>query len=840
MSKIKEAYMTEDRRHKFEFDKIFQKKFDALLDLYSNALNDLGNVVNGSGLKSEYGVCNSTYKMRYVTPKDISAYISNLMKGLETGLFHNRLSDIEMFTVASVKRTLEENGCDPLESSSVLNPVKAYVNPKEHTLNDLLFICENDVGPISVYSKGEMITRTKLMMGDAKKMEDMHFPANMKKVVNAIPNIIDKGDRMLYGNKALMLTFQKYLQEFLIFTCTMNLITILQLIGYGSPAVEYSSKNKDENSTEVVTECCMHKMNDFMIRNRIPFNCDMRDVVLQDMTPDFRDVHAALHFIMKDPRSPISILVNKFATKEARECDDSYLITRMFLGHNHDEYVDDVFDKNTGARIIGGKHPYDLVNFQTNVSWLDTIAFGNNHLDSNYRRDGVGNHHRHPIVNTLDMIYKIFNGNDLKSNEDIANNIVRVACLMRAIINAEKNGDGNDSYDITKDVLVLLGEIFTRNMLRLYYNNTNVVVYSDDMPDTGDPGIIHVESFIMEADGQQSSTQTPAANAAAKQALGSNDSQGKTASVSFTNGNNQAVKGNVKTKTSIITQRLVQWLRNTFSKFFENFNKNHAKEIEYIKSKDALNKEISKAIQSGQFVPNLKDYPDYKIPASKLSTQKISQTVKKYMDFTKTEKFDNDTFIFECLPEDQVLITELKKTPDVALRGKMWGNWVLYSSTKDPQLYTGKMTEKQWTDLVTDLTETGTLLKTVTEKMSAELTSSADSIKSELQKYEVATGSDPKLENGKRRMEALNDAIQQLIKIYEAPAINSLVTKFYNSGYKMYRDIVIYYEQQRQSGSTDTNSGNNQQQQQNNGNQQTNGQTQNSDQLNTNNMTTGN
>lgn len=805
--------MTECCHNKFEFDKTFQTKFDALLTLYSNALNDLCDVVKGTGLKADYGVCNSTYKMRYITPKDISAYISNLIKGLESGLFHNRFSDIEMFTVASVKKNLEENECDPFETSSVLNPTKAYVNPKEHTLNDLLFMCENDVGTISVYSKGEMLNRIKLMMGDVKKMNDMHFAANMKKIVNAIPDIINKEDCLLCGNKAWLLTFQKYLQEFLIFSCTMNTITILQLIGYGSPAVEYTSKQKDSDSDEVVTECCMHKMNDFIIRNRIPFNCNMRDVVLQDMTPDFRDVHAALHFIMKDARSPISILVNKFATKESCEMDDSRLVSSMFLGHNHDTYEDDVFDKNTGSRIIGSKHPYDLVNFQTNVSWLDNIAFGNNHRDSNYRRDGVGNHHRHPIVNTLDMIYKIFSGNDLKSNEDIANNIVRVACLMRAIIQRERCGDGIDSYDITKDVLVLLGEIFTRNMLRLYYNNTTVIVYSDNMKDTGDPGIIHLESFFMEAEGQQPKPTQPTSGA--NTSNGTNNGQNTKPSVSFTNGNNQVIKGNIKTKTSMITQRLVQWLRNTFSKFFENFNKNHAKEIEYVKSKDTMNREIAKAIQSGQFTPNLKDYPDYKIPASSLNTQKIAETVKKYMDFTKTPNFDNDTFILECLPQDQILLTALKSTQDVTVRGKMWGNWVLYSSTKDPQLYTGKMSEKQWNELVTDLTETGNLLKTVTSKMSTELTSSVDTIKSELQKYEAATGNDPKIVKGKERMESLNNAVQQLIKIYETPALNSLVTKFYNSQYKMYRDIVIYYEQQRSNNSTDQGSTTNNQNQTN-------------------------
>lgn len=801
MANIKEAIGLENgtNKHGFEFDKTFQIKFDALLDLYSNALNDLHDAIEGDRLKADYGICNSTYSMRYITPKNISAYISNLIKGIENGLFHNRLYDIEMFTVASVKRFLEENKCVPVETSSVLTPSKSYVNPNEYTLNDLLFICENDIGPISVYSKGEMVTRIKLMTDDVRKIDDMHFTANMKRIIKAIPDIINTRNNGMECSRSFIKTFYKYIQDFFVFACTLNIITILQLIGYVSPVTEYASKYKNDDSDDIVTECYMHKMNDFMIRNRIPFNCNMRDVVLQDMTSDFSDTNAALHFIMTDTRSPISVLINKYATKESNETADAQIISSMFFGCNHDECTDDVFDKNTGARLCGCKHPYDLVNFQTNVSWLDNIAFGNNYRDSNHRRDGVGNHKRHPIANTLDMLYKIFNGDDLKSNEEIANNIVRIARLMREIINRENRGDGNECYDITKDVLVLLGEIFTRNMLRLYYNNTTVVVYSDNMYGTGDPGIIQLESFVMEADNT-----TPQQTS---QGVSKNNQDTKP-SVTFTNGDNQQVKSNIKTKTSVIIQRLIQWVRNTFSKFFVNFNKNHAKEIEYIKKNDAMNKDIAKAIQSGQFVPNLKDYPDYKIPADKLTNQKISDTVRKYMKFNAYPQFDNDTFIFECLPQDQSLITALKGTQDVVLRSKMWINWVMYSSTRDPQLYTGKMSEKQWNDLINDLTDTDQLIKTVTDKISSELTSSVDTIKSELQKYEVATNNsdNPDVIKGKERMEALNNAIQQLIKIYETPMLNAFVSKFYNQGYKMYREIVIYYNQQKSSISSTTSS----------------------------------
>jgi len=814
---------------KFEFDKSFKRRFDALIGLYSNALNDLNTIIKGKNITSDYGVCNCSYKLRYVTPKDVSAYISNLIKGIRSGLFHNRVSDIEMFTVASVKRFLEDNECDPFETSSAVDNSNRYVNPSEYTLNDLAFLCENDIGNVAVYSKGEMLKRLQLMSEDVKKLNDLHFAANMKKIVSSLPDVLEKGDNYLVENRSSSIVFRKFLEEFLLLICTMNTITILQMTGYGKPAVDYSTKTKNDNPQDVVTECCLCKTNDYMIRNNLPFNCNMRDVVLQDVTPDFRDIHDALHFIMKDPRSPISILVNKYASKEADVNADSWMVGQMFLGCKHDMCDDDVFDKATGERLIGTKHPHDVAGFKTSVTWLDNIAFGNNYLDGNYRRDGVGHHKRHPITNTLDTLYKVYGGCDLKSNEDLANNIVRVACLMRSIINEQRNGEPIENYDITKDILAVLGEIFTRNMLRLYYNNTRVFVYSDDIPGTGDPGLLYCEGFIME-----DSQPTPTNNAAATNNNAQNGGT-KTAApgVTFTNQSGQNVKANMKTKTSILVNSFIQWVRNTMSKFFENFNKNHAKEIEYIKNNAALHEEIGKAIQSGQFNPNVTNFPDFKIPADKLSGMKVAETVKKYSDIQKMPKFDNDAFIFDCFVKDDTLIKSLKQTPDVAKRGEIWSNYVLYSSPTQPQLYTGKMSPDQWKNLCKDLTDTLVLVKQVTEKMSSDLASASDDVKSQIQKYETAQGQDSSITAKKERMDAINSCIQTITKTYETAALNTLISKFYNSNYKIYSAIITNYKQQKANPQPATQPN---QQQQQNGAANNNGQNQqgNGDSLNAN------
>jgi hypothetical protein len=437
-------------------------------------------------------------------------------------------------------------------------------------------------------------------------------------------------------------------------------MAVLQLLAYVAPSVDYTIKKKNENSEDLITECCLCKTNDYMIRNKIPFNCNMRDVILQDVTPDFKDTHDALHFIMLDARSPISILVNKYASKEADVHSDCGLIARMFLGNKHCHWGDDLYKHENGERLVGGQNPYETAGFNTKVDWLDTIAFGNNYLDGNYRRDAMGNNHSHPILNTLDMVYKIFGGVELKSNEDIANNIVRVANAIRSIINEYREDKPIENYDITKDVLVLLGEIMTRNMLRLYYNNTLVYAITDDMPDAGAPGFV-LEEFVMEADGG-------ANNQGGNTAVQGNANAPKT-TVSFKDSKGQDVAKNLGTKIKDVFNKFIQWVRNTMSKFFENFNKNHQKELEWINKNDALNKEIGEAIAANKFNPVVNNWPEYKVPAQAMTQIKIADNVKKKIEEIKQNKNEEySTVSIIGLPDN--ITTEIKNATNVADESK--------------------------------------------------------------------------------------------------------------------------------------------------------------------------
>lgn len=775
-------------RPKFEFDSSFKETFNAMIDIFSKSVDRLNKVSSGKTINSEYGVCSCCYKLRYITPSDVSTYISNLIKSLDNGLFHNRISDAEMFTVASVKRFIEANGCEPFESSNVLDDAHRYVNPKNQTLNDLAFICENDTCEVAVYSRGEMAKRIELMSDDVKKINNMHFAANMKKIIASLPSIIDKSDCMCCSGILYLLTLTQFIEEFILFACTINTIAVLQLIGYGHPSVEYTVKPKDENSEDLVTECCLLKTNDYMVRNRIPFNCNMRDVVLQDVTPTFKDTHDALHFIMKDGRSPISVLVNRFATKEANVGYDYDLVGSMFLGvkHRHggsgDWHTKDGSMTTDCPRCVNG--------FRNKPAWIDTIAFGNNYLDGNYRRDAVGNNHSNPITNTLDTLYKIFGGCDLKTNEDIANNIVRVACLMREIISNYKQ-ECVENYDLTKDILVMLGEILTRNMLRLYYNNTRVYSYGDNMPDAAAPGFICMESFIMEADGDTTTNNTTGGN-----------TNGKT-TVSFTQ-NGQQTKTPMNVKSSEMIQKFIQWVRTQLSKFSENFNKNHKKEIEWVKNNMQLNKEIGDAISKKTFTPNVSNLPKFNIPADKLiKGAKLFEFVQQWADVSK--EFNAAEAAIKATGLDDNEIKQLTAVgSDQKAQSEALLNYILFGTFQKPQPYTGELNADMWKDLYEDLLNTPELISKVTKANTDDLTKATDFIQKKLQQLEMVSG-DQLQKNGPaiQRCKEINKIIQDTTKSYKVMMMNAMNNKFYSTNYTIYREIVAGYKQQSKN-STET------------------------------------
>lgn len=797
----------------FEFDSSFIATFNALMNLYSRSLDKLNSILN-SAINSEYCICNCCYKLRYITPKDVSTFISNYTNAVTNRLFNTNITDIEMFMTVSAKRFMEANGCVPFESSNVLDGANHYVNPKNQTLNDLEFMCKNDIPQKMIYSRGEMVKRIELMGDDVKKLNDMHFSANMRKIISSLPSILDDsiGNTFNRGTKQM---FIMHIEEFIIFVCELNILTVLQLIEYICPSAEWTTIPTGNNN--VVTEsCCMIKTNNYMIQNRMPFNCNMRDVVLQDVTPDFKDTYDALCFIMRDNRSPISILVNKYASKQADEEPDFGIISSLFINYR-DRYCPTPSYTKDGNTV--SECPKCVNGFGESSGWLDNIAYGNNYLDGNYRRDAVGNNHSNPIINSLDALYKIFGGVSLTSNEDVANNIVRIACSMRTIMRMyhEKR---QENYDLTKDILALLGEILTRNMLKLYNNNTRVYCYDDNMPDAAVPGFLCMEGYVME-DGESvdnSGTTTASANTTNTANTGSSTTNGTSSNnttntnntntngtkttVTFSNKDNQSVKKNINTNVSIIINRFIEWVRNQLSKFSENFNKNHKREIEWIKNNMKLNEEISNAIGKS-FFPHVSNLPKFNIPADKLiNGVKVSDLVNEWIDMDKTKTFNQDEALIRSTGLDEANMKELRLIKDLNKQSEAYINYILFSNIKNPVYINGPMKSEDWTSLYKDLLATPDLITKVTKAFADDLNKACTTLKSKLQTLEQDK---EKNANAIERCEAVNKVIQNCAKMFKTKAINTINNKFYAKNYVVYREIVTAYKQQSNNSVEESN-----------------------------------
>ncbi len=783
---------------KYNFSKMFDVKFDALIKAFSDTLDSLNKMSSGK-IDCDYGVCSTSYNIRYITPKNISTFVDNLLRAVEGNFFKDNMNDVEMFIVASVQKFFEENGCGKLEDASTLSESDDTVNPQAWTLDDLEKICSNDMGTVAVYSKGEIVQRIKFMNEDLKKIKEMHFAANAKKLSKALPKIIN--DSCVYSMATMKAIF-KAIEDFLLFAVTVNTCTVLQMYAYCNPATDYKfKKEKKEDSDEenVVTECCMCKTNDYMIRNRIPFNCNMRDVILQDVTPDFKDTHDALHFILKDSRSPISILVNKYASKEGIREIHQYGIARMFLGVNkcHEHCLDEVFKKDCEPE--SGDPLKDVADFKTKVDWLDNIAFGNNYLDGNYRRDALGNNHVHPITNSLDMIFKIYGGIELKSNEELADNILSVAGAIKSIIHEYNEGAPIENYDLTKDILVLFGEILTRNMLRLYYNNTQVIVFRDDMPNAGAPGFIE-ESFMMEELGefiQEEATDGTGSD------TGNKGKEDGYKGVSFTDGNGNAIKQADTGKIKKLLNSIINWFKSVFEKWTKSAVEKLGKYKEEVEKNKDLNAEIGNAL-GNSFHANLKNYKKFVINVEKFSggLDIAKDYVNRWMGDVPISNFAKTAVIMLGIKDDAAEnIVTAENNPDgkpnwKAIADKCVEHYFFNSTSDSERYFTGELTKDMWEkDVIGDIIGAPDTV----DKCAKAFSNKGEEIKKLL---------DNKLneqninDTTKKKVETLTEAYKQAYTELTKKIVTSLATVWIKDRYGLWKTVTNNFSTQKSTAST--------------------------------------
>ena len=853
----------------FKFSDSFLAGFNALITTYDKKMEDLSRVKSLIDKDAHHGVCNCSYKMRYITPSDISTFISNLERAMDNHLFKPHTSDCDLFAVESVKRFLQANGCIPFDAPTIMGNPGADI-PKGATLADLTFAAESECFNLIVYSKYELDKRVDCMREDIGKMQNMHFSAAIKSIVQKLPDIMNKKAESVLKDSLLAKAMEVYIEDFIIFAVRLNLTTVLQMLGYAIPRAAYKNEpspvqsnesannaddwdedndffqqeavdsnavspvyivftkgenligkairkatdsdyshisisfdpsldnmysfsltsfkkesihdkekanldidvygvfitrdgansmqdvcaelitnikkthydypaffkklvgsDKRENKSnykqicttfvnslfslvgttlsdkkipspkemreaalakpdqvfsiytgnskeynrkkaadalrekakdpktkrfdEVVTECCTGfiKTNDYIITNKIPFNCNMRDIVLQDMHPQFKDTLSALKFIMNDERSPVHQLVIQHYTEPIDDYDPEMVI-KMFFGcprHNHWE------DPNSRDQLANEK-----ANMNTDVNWLDKITYGNMFHDGNYRRDGLGNQHTHPIMNSFETIYKMFGGCDnICDNAGLSNSLIRISRVMKAIIERYCEG-GIPNWEMCRDILSVFGEIFTRHMLRLYYNNNHHLVVKDQMPDTMIPGYMYAESFVMEANGWTSSSEN----------------------------NKDAGKSAVRTAVNVAT-KLGEWLRDKLAKFMPTyFETTISKQCDWFNNNgENKYKEIKDSAEKGTYhFPTKNKFYSYNVTfdPSKIDVKSIITEYKDKdltVDQTKTEFKAKLMNVFPNAT-NKGLANELAKLSGDAL-AKATTNAILFSTTEEVQ-----------------------------------------------------------------------------------------------------------------------------------------------------------
>ena len=547
------------------------------------------------------------------------------------------------------------------------------------------------------------------------------------------------------------------------------------------------------------TECDLFKTNEMRIHSQIPFNCNMRDIVLQDMHPEFKDTMSAIKFMMNDSRSPIAKYVRKYATEQFR---DNYYGTRILHMFMHFKPSDKItpFDRPRSADEVRNS-----LGMHTDVNWLDKITYGNEFLDGNYRADAVGNNHFSPIEVTLDTLYKMYSVCGKKTNEEIANNVVTVSCAMMDVINSFV-AERPDNWEVVRDILAVLGEILTRSMLKLYHNNTMICVVTDDMPDAGGPGYMY-EYALLEAQGASVEVQV-------KNASGTMDK----------------AKLNVKT----IMNKFVDWCKRVYATVANKFTKNHAAELKWIKSNEGLNNEIATALNGDNFAINLTNAPNYNIKVNEIKDIQVETLVKNCIEGSREIPKNDIEFIAEAGPEKmKPIIQNLGEGTTVAAAQEAVQNFILYGSTspENPTI-SGKCSGPYFENLVSNITNAGEALKAVCDDNSKKLEAAAKLITDKSGKVqtskgdETLTGGKPAAESmhidldGRLFMEEDNDAssgndsdgsddkgineeklaqlgtmLGKFTNVYSTAFVNVMQKKVFGESYKLYQQIVTGYKQ---------------------------------------------
>ena len=606
-----------------------------------------------------------------------------------------------------------------------------------------------------------------------------------------------------------------------------------------------SGKNTIPYSEQFVTESCMLKTADMCIRGKVPFNCNMRDIVLLDTSDEYKDVRNAVSFIMGDSRSPVAALVRKYRTR-----DEYPLVNRILPMFIH------IKPYNTNPPADGKPRNKWEMGMHTDTGWLDKITYGDEFTDGNYRDDALGNNKFTPITHTLRTLYDMFKCDDMKSNEDLANNVYDIACAIMDITQQFNPTFADmrtiEDREVIRDILVVLAEIMTRSMLKLFYNNTLCLSASDDMPDTMVPGYMYTEGFVMEA-----------TSAVPNQKVGVTvtDAAGKTLA------NNKSVGQ----KIADLMKKFANWVATTFAKIAAKFTGDHKAEIDWVSKNMQLNTEIRDALGKS-FNITLSGYVPFAVPIKALTDGiNFSSGVDNILGEIDNGTIKDPNEITQSYIIGKVVtgsgLEKLKAAltndqTDANAKAQAVDNFVLYgtkfgvdtpASPQQPTALTADMWMKgegaNSEGIVSDIIYTGPALKSFVDKAAPDLKKAADAVSKKAQENPVkpegestlfdvlapifqeatgdpATNQRPQAEsnppaaqtddagnktdttdkpaenkpaetNNKPALyQKLATEFPKVQAMLETRAVNTLIRKFYAVNYKIYRDIVTAYKSQ--------------------------------------------
>lgn len=565
---------------------------------------------------------------------------------------------------------------------------------------------------------------------------------------------------------------------------------------YDSAAVitrlkKFAKDAETKTFSEYVSEFCLVKTNDMNIRSRIPFDFNMRNIVLQDCTPNFKDTRSALYFMLKDTRSPIHAMVLKDATTNKIP---SPSVCNPALQMFEPYFRPPMHDGPLGFE-------YDRAGFLTDVNWLDKIAYGNNFMDGNYRMDSVGNENRHPIYITLQMLHKMYCGCALKTNEEIADNILKITGVMLAIIGEQPWTCYNK--DLVKDILTVLGECFTRNVIKLYNNHCTIVTYSDNMDDTMIPGYTYCEAFVYMEDATKPQPGEKAAPMGIK-FTGENNAQ-----------LNTAPKTGALNKLKSAMRQFADWIVKKLSQVPVLFQKINGAKAAYVASHQKLNDQIGNAISSGKFVPQLTNFPKYKVPLKDIigKSANVQQVLDVYVRGDK--EIDVAEIKTQIYPGNTETAKSIAALNDKNKEAEAIRNYVLFSDiTPQPNetTFKGPMTVEMWKDITVDLTNVQKLVDAAGKAMTQSLQNAMKECE-KLQKKEEAEaqkqqnvaeaeGTTPASTN---KAESMFKLLQQIAEIYQMNVMNAITNTFFNTYYQAYKQIVDAFQTQTKNAAVQGN-----------------------------------